>query len=147
MLSNMNKKQIKPYWELMRFHRPIGILLLLWPTWWALWLAAKGIPDTSLLIIFTIGVVVMRAAGCVINDIADRNIDKRVARTQHRPLGTGQLSLSQAKTTFIVLIVIALFLVLLTNPLTIYLSFIAAILACVYPFMKRYTQTISGCIN
>jgi len=140
MLSNMNKKQIKPYWELMRFHRPIGILLLLWPTWWALWLAAKGIPDTSLLIIFTIGVVVMRAAGCVINDIADRNIDKRVARTQHRPLGTGQLSLSQAKTTFIVLIVIALFLVLLTNPLTIYLSFIAAILACVYPFMKRYTH-------
>jgi len=124
----------------MRFHRPIGILLLLWPTWWALWLAAEGFPDPSILIIFTLGVIVMRAAGCVINDIADRHIDKRVARTQQRPLASGQLTLSQAKKVFITLMAIALLLVLLTNPLTIYLSFIAVALACIYPFMKRYTH-------
>jgi 4-hydroxybenzoate polyprenyltransferase len=130
----------KPYWELMRFHRPIGILFLLWPTWWALWLAAEGFPDTHLLVIFTLGVIVMRAAGCVINDIADRKIDRHVARTQQRPLATGALSLQQAKLTFILLLALALILVMLTNPLTIYLSFAAALLACLYPFMKRYTH-------
>jgi len=140
MTPKIDLKQVQAYWELMRFHRPIGILLLLWPTWWALWLAADGAPDISLLIIFTLGVIVMRAAGCVINDIADKDIDRHVARTQQRPLAAGKLSLSQAKMTFITLIVIALFLVLLTNPLTIYLSFIAAALAFIYPFMKRYTH-------
>ncbi|MFT6387368.1 MAG: 4-hydroxybenzoate polyprenyltransferase [Cellvibrionaceae bacterium] len=140
MRSKLTIKSVKPYWELMRFHRPIGILLLLWPTWWALWLAAEGFPDLSLLLIFTLGVIVMRAAGCVINDIADRDIDKHVARTQQRPLARGQLTVSQAKKVFIVLIVIALFLVLLTNPLTIYLSFVAVALACIYPFMKRYSH-------
>jgi 4-hydroxybenzoate polyprenyltransferase len=140
MRSKLTIKSVKPYWELMRFHRPIGILLLLWPTWWALWLAAEGFPDISLLLIFTLGVIVMRAAGCVINDIADRDIDKHVARTQQRPLARGQLTVSQAKKVFIVLIVIALFLVLLTNPLTIYLSFVAVALACIYPFMKRYSH-------
>jgi 4-hydroxybenzoate polyprenyltransferase len=130
----------KPYWELMRFHRPIGTLLLLWPTWWALWLAAKGPPSISLFIIFTLGVVVMRAAGCVINDIADRDIDKHVARTKSRPLASSALKLTQAKITFIVLLALAFGLVLLTNLLTIGLSVIAAILASAYPFMKRLTH-------
>ncbi len=133
-------KVAKPYWELMRFHRPIGTLLLLWPTWWALWLASEGIPSIGLLVIFTLGVIVMRAAGCVINDIADRNIDKHVARTNTRPLTSGALTLTQAKITFLVLLVIAFGLVLLTNLLTIGLSFIAVLLASVYPFMKRYTH-------
>ena len=133
-------KATKPYWELMRFHRPIGTLLLLWPTWWALWLAAEGPPTIGLLVIFTIGVVVMRAAGCVINDIADRDIDKHVARTNTRPLTTGTLTLTQAKVTFLVLLALAFGLVLLTNLLTIGLSFIAALLASAYPFMKRYTH-------
>jgi 4-hydroxybenzoate polyprenyltransferase len=133
-------KTAKPYWELMRFHRPIGTLLLLWPTWWALWLAAGGFPKISLLIIFSLGVVVMRAAGCVINDIADRSIDKHVTRTHNRPLASGALNLTQAKITFIALLVLAFGLVLLTNLLTIGLAFIALILASVYPFMKRYTH-------
>jgi 4-hydroxybenzoate polyprenyltransferase len=133
-------KIAKPYWQLMRFDRPIGTLLLLWPTWWALWLAAGGIPKASLLIIFTLGVVVMRAAGCVINDIADRNIDKHVARTHNRPLASGALHLTQAKITFIALLVIAFGLVLLTNLLTIGLAFIAVLLASIYPYMKRYTH-------
>ena len=133
-------KTAKPYWELMRFHRPIGTLLLLWPTWWALWLAAGGFPKISLLIIFSLGVVVMRAAGCVINDIADRNIDKHVKRTYNRPLISGALNLTQAEITFIALLVLAFGLVLLTNLLTIGLAFIALILASVYPFMKRYTH-------
>lgn len=133
-------KTAKPYWELMRFHRPIGTLLLLWPTWWALWLAAEGLPEINLLIIFTLGVIVMRAAGCVINDIADRDIDKHVARTNSRPLTTGALTLTQAKITFLVLLALAFGLVLLTNLLTIGLSFIAAFLAGIYPFMKRYTH-------
>ncbi|MGH1439911.1 MAG: 4-hydroxybenzoate octaprenyltransferase [Cellvibrionaceae bacterium] len=140
MTPKIDLKQVQAYWELMRFDRPIGILLLLWPTWWALWLAADGVPDISLLIIFTLGVIVMRAAGCVINDIADENIDKHVSRTQQRPLAAGKLSLRQAKLAFIALLVIALFLVLLTNHLTIYLSFAAVALAVIYPFMKRYTH-------
>ena len=133
-------KRMRPYWELMRFHKPIGILLLLWPTWWALWLAAEGFPKLSLWIIFTLGVIIMRAAGCIINDIADRRFDKRVARTRQRPLVTGKLTLLQASTTFIVLITLAFLLVLLTNQLTIYLSFVAVGLACLYPLMKRYTH-------
>jgi 4-hydroxybenzoate polyprenyltransferase len=133
-------KIAKPYWELMRFHRPIGTLLLLWPTWWALWLAAGGFPKISLFIIFSLGVVVMRAAGCVINDIADRNIDKHVARTHNRPLASGALNLTQAKVSFIALLVLAFGLVLLTNLLTISLAFIAVILASIYPFMKRFTH-------
>lgn len=132
-------KTCRPYWELMRFHKPIGILLLLWPTWWALWLAAEGIPQFHLLVIFTSGVIVMRAAGCVINDIADRDIDRHVTRTKSRPLTSGKISLTEAKITVTILLVIAFALVLLTNALTIYLSFVAVLLAISYPFMKRYT--------
>lgn len=140
MTSRLNSNKLRAYWELMRFHRPIGILLLLWPTWWALWLAAEGLPSIHVLIIFTLGVIVMRAAGCVINDIADHKIDKHVARTQQRPLATGVLSLSQAKQAFVILIFIAFILVLLTNSLTIVLSFAAVLLACIYPYMKRHTH-------
>lgn len=131
---------LRPYWELMRFHRPIGILLLLWPTYWALWLAAEGTPDISILLIFTLGVIVMRAAGCVINDIADRNIDGHVQRTQSRPIATGKITVKSALIVFFSLIAFALVLVLFTNTLTIYLSFIALGLACCYPLMKRYTH-------
>lgn len=130
---------IKPYWDLMRLHRPIGILLLLWPTWWALWLAADGFPDWTLLIIFTLGVAVMRSAGCVINDIADRNIDPQVERTRNRPLATGELNVNQALALFAGLLVFALILVLMTNKLTILLALVALALAAAYPFAKRYT--------
>ena len=139
MPDNSILQTTKPYWELMRFHKPIGIYLLLWPTWWALWLAAGGLPELHLLVIFTLGVIVMRAAGCVVNDMADRKIDRHVDRTRQRPLTSGVLTLRQAGATFAVLIGIALLLVLLTNRLTIYLSLGAALLVCVYPFMKRYT--------
>jgi 4-hydroxybenzoate polyprenyltransferase len=131
---------VKPYWELMRFHRPIGILLLLWPTYWALWLAAEGTPSLAILLIFTVGVILMRAAGCVINDVADRNIDKHVERTQSRPITSGKISVKAAMAVFIVLIALAFVLVLFTNTLTIYLSLAAVALACCYPFMKRYTH-------
>lgn len=133
-------KAAQPYWELMRFHRPIGIFLLLWPTYWALWLAAEGTPDWHLLIIFTFGVILMRAAGCVINDIADRHIDTHVERTQSRPITSGQITVKAALMNFAILIGLALILVLLTNTLTVYLSLVALALACCYPFMKRYTH-------
>ena len=128
------------YVKLMRLDKPIGILLLLWPTLWALWLAAKGIPRIDLLIIFTLGVIVMRSAGCVINDYADRNIDSQVHRTQHRPLTTGAVSSKEALALFFVLCLIAFGLVLQTNAFTIKLSVIGLVLAFIYPFMKRYTH-------
>lgn len=132
--------QLRPYWELMRFHRPIGILLLLWPTYWALWLAAEGMPDGKILFIFTAGVILMRAAGCVINDIADRHIDRHVQRTQLRPITSGKITVKAASLLFVGLIALAFVLVLFTNELTLYLSFAAVALACCYPFMKRYTH-------
>ena len=138
--TNQLLSSLKPYWELMRFHRPVGILLLLWPTYWALWLAADGLPDGRILLIFTLGVVVMRAAGCVINDIADRHIDGHVQRTQTRPIVSGQITVKTAAIVFLLLIALAFVLVLMTNTLTLYLSFIALGLACCYPFMKRHTH-------
>ncbi len=128
------------YFQLMRLHRPIGIYLVLWPTLWALWLAAKGQPDLELLLIFMAGAFLMRSAGCVINDYADYNIDGHVARTKTRPIVMGAVSRGEAFTLFFILCAIALFLVLQTNTLTIQLSFGAAGLAFVYPFMKRYTH-------
>jgi 4-hydroxybenzoate polyprenyltransferase len=128
------------YWRLMRMDRPIGTLLLLWPTLWSLWLAAKGIPNVKNLVIFTLGVIVMRAAGCVINDFADRKIDGSVARTKDRPLATGAVSSREAIFLFIGLCVIAFALVLMTNPLTIKLSVGGLLLAFCYPFMKRHTH-------
>lgn len=128
------------YFRLMRLDKPVGIYLLLWPTYWALFLAAGGWPDIDLIIIFTLGVVVMRSAGCVINDVADREIDKHVERTQGRPITSGELSVKSALFLFFVLILIAFVLVLLTNTLTIQLAFVALTLACLYPFTKRCIQ-------
>ena len=128
------------YWRLMRFDKPIGILLLLWPTWWALLLAGAGHPSFRNILIFTSGVVLMRAAGCVMNDIADRNFDPHVERTRLRPLASGELQLGQAIGAFLVLMVLAFLLVLLTNALTIMLAFAGAVLAASYPFFKRVTH-------
>lgn len=124
----------------MRLDRPIGIYLVLWPTLWALWIAAEGVPRVDVLLIFIAGVVLMRSAGCVINDFADRNVDGHITRTQHRPLVSGQVSKGEALFLFVVLIAIAFLLVLLTNRLTIMLSVGAVLLAIIYPFMKRFTQ-------
>jgi len=129
-----------PWLRLMRFDRPIGIALLLWPTWWGLFLAGDGRPDPANLVIFTLGVVVMRAAGCVINDWADRDLDPHVERTESRPLASGELRPRQALMLFFGLLTLALGLVLLTNPLTLLLAFFGALLAGSYPFFKRFTH-------
>ncbi len=125
--------------QLMRLDKPIGIYLLLWPTLWALWVAAEGIPHTDVLIIFVLGVVVMRSAGCVINDFADRRVDGHVSRTRNRPLPSGRVSEKEALLLFAVLCLFAFILVLFTNRQTIMLSFGGLLLASCYPFMKRYT--------
>jgi len=129
-----------PYWQLARLDRPIGSLLLLWPTWWALWLAAGGWPGLHLFAVFTLGVVLMRAAGCAINDFADRHFDGHVKRTAERPLATGRVSPRGAVALFIGLCLAALLLVLTTNRLTILLSLPAVAVAFCYPFAKRYTH-------
>ncbi len=131
---------IKPYIHLMRLDRPIGILLLLWPTLSALWIAAEGVPDLLVLAVFILGVTIMRSAGCVINDFADRNIDGLVWRTKGRPLATGVLTARQAIILFIVLGLLAFLLVLLLNTKTILMSIVGVFLAATYPFMKRYTH-------
>src|ERR1700722_13095765 len=128
------------YLVLTRMDRPIGALLLLWPTWWALWLAASDFPPWKPLTIFTLGVFAMRAAGCAINDYADRKLDPQVARTAGRPIASGRVTPREALIVFAALLVFAFLLVLLTNPLTIKLSFIGAALAALYPFTKRYTD-------
>lgn len=128
------------YWRLTRMDRPIGTLLLLWPTLWSLWIAAKGVPSVKNLVIFVLGVIVMRAAGCVINDFADRKIDGKVERTKARPLATGEVSSREALGLFIALCLVAFTLVLFTDPLTIKLSVGGLILAFCYPFMKRHTH-------
>lgn len=132
--------KFKPYFELMRLNKPVGIYLLLWPTLWALWIAAKGLPDFSVLMIFTLGVIFMRSAGCVINDYADRKVDGHVERTQSRPLIIGTVTNKQALILFALLLSASFILVLFTNPLTIQLSFAGAALAAIYPFMKRHTH-------
>lgn len=126
--------------QLIRFDRPIGTLLLLWPTLIALWLAAQGTPQLHLLLIFTIGVFLMRSAGCAINDFADRKVDGAVKRTSSRPLVTGKITPGEAIAVFVGLSLAAFALVLLTNKLTIVLSLGAVALATCYPFMKRYTH-------
>ena len=128
------------YRRLMRFDRPIGILLLLWPTWWALVLAGGGRPTVRNTLIFTAGVVLMRAAGCVMNDIADRDFDPHVERTRNRPLATGEVQLKEAIGLFLALMLIAFLLVLLTNALTVKLALAGAALASAYPFFKRFTH-------
>ena len=135
------------YARLMRLDKPIGILLLLWPTLWALWLAAKGIPAYGTLAIFVAGVVLTRSAGCVINDYADRWLDPNVERTKQRPLASGEVGAAEALILFAVLMAIAFALVLLTNRLTVYLALVAAALAVSYPYMKRliwFPQVVLG---
>ncbi|MCK5897264.1 MAG: 4-hydroxybenzoate octaprenyltransferase, partial [Cocleimonas sp.] len=132
------KQQFPYYLELIRFNRPIGTYLLLWPTLWALWFAAKGIPDLTILLIFSLGVFVMRSAGCAINDFADRHIDGHVKRTKNRPLATGKITAKEALMVFAVLSLIAFILVLQLNLPTILLSTVALLLAASYPFTKRY---------
>ena len=128
------------YKQIMRLDKPIGTYLLLWPTLWALWLAAEGMPRLDLLIIFVAGVYLMRAAGCVINDFADRKVDGHVERTKQRPLATGAMSAKEALVLFFGLVIAAFILVLFTDTYTIKLSFVALLLASAYPFMKRYTH-------
>jgi 4-hydroxybenzoate polyprenyltransferase len=124
----------------MRFDRPIGILLLLWPTMWALWIAGEGSPSAGNILIFCTGVVLMRAAGCIMNDVADRDFDPHVERTRSRPLASGELTVREALLSFLILMLLAFGLVLMTNVLTIKLAFAGAVLASTYPFFKRWTH-------
>lgn len=140
MSQFFNKERFYQYYLLMRMDRPIGTWLLLWPTFWALWIAAEGIPPVDIILIFAVGVFVMRSAGCVINDYADRNIDKHIERTKNRPITSGKVSPREALLLFSVGILSAFILVLFLNLYTIILSIVALLLAAVYPFMKRYTH-------
>ena len=133
-------RQFPHYLALIRFDKPIGTLLLLWPTLWALWLASGGTPRVELVIIFTAGTFLMRSAGCIINDYADRNLDRHVQRTAERPLTTGRVSSVEAFTLFFVLCAAAFALVLLTNTKTVLLSLVGAALTLVYPFVKRVSH-------
>ncbi len=126
------------YVQLTRLHRPIGILLLLWPTLWAVWIAAKGHPSWLILLIFTLGTVLMRSSGCAVNDYADRDIDKHVKRTQDRPLTSGKVSEREALWVAFVLALISFALILPLNPLTWLMAFPALFLAVSYPFTKRF---------
>jgi 4-hydroxybenzoate polyprenyltransferase len=136
MIKNL-KQRLDVYEKLMRLDKPIGILLLLWPTLWALWLSSIGSPNVWVTVIFALGVVLMRSAGCVINDIADRNFDRHVARTNDRPLAAGVISVGEALSVAGVLVFIAFLLVMQLNWLTIKLAAIALVLAVIYPFLKR----------
>ena len=139
-MKPINHLKQNPWIRLMRLDKPIGIYLLLWPTYWGLWFAASGQPSLKNVLIFTAGVIIMRAAGCVINDYADRDVDGNVARTQHRPIPAGEIAPKHALTLFLVLLAIALVLVLQTNFLTIILAVIGVLLAAIYPFLKRLTH-------
>ncbi len=139
-MLNINTSAIKPYIRLTRLDKPIGTLLLLWPTLWALWLSADGLPDPDIVVLFILGVFVMRSAGCVINDYADRNFDAHVERTHKRPLVSNEISIRQALITYVILLIIAFVIVLQFNMLTIKLSIIGVVLASFYPFCKRYTH-------
>jgi len=139
----MNAKlagRLREYALLMRLNRPIGIFLLLWPTLWALLVAGAGQPPPRIVLIFIVGVILMRSAGCVINDFADREIDRFVTRTRNRPLAAGRVSTGEAKVLFTVLCLASFALVLMLNPLTIMLSVVGVLLAGSYPFMKRVTH-------
>jgi 4-hydroxybenzoate polyprenyltransferase len=133
-------EKIKQYFYLIRLNKPIGILLLLWPTLWALWLASEGWPEWDILAIFVAGVVLMRSAGCIMNDIVDRKWDGHVERTRLRPLVTQKISIKEAWIFFGILIALAFLLVLQLNQLTIMLAFVGLLFAIIYPFLKRYTH-------
>ena len=136
----MTLERLRQYALLMRLDRPIGSLLLLWPALWALWLAGEGHPRPLVVVVFVLGVVLMRSAGCVINDYADRRVDPHVTRTRQRPIAAGRVTPREALTLFVVLCLLAFALVLLMNRLTVMMSVGGVVLAVVYPFMKRYTH-------
>jgi 4-hydroxybenzoate polyprenyltransferase len=133
------RERLALYWQLVRGDRPVGWLLLLWPTWWGLWLAADGIPPAWTLLVFSAGVWLTRSAGCVINDYADRWLDPQVERTRGRPLATGAVSGREALLVFAALMLVAFALVLTLNRLTVWLSVVGVFLAASYPYLKRYT--------
>ena len=137
---SLTQNKLLAFHRLMRTDKPIGALLLLWPTLWALWVATPGIPPLWILAVFVAGVWLMRAAGCVVNDYADRKFDGHVKRTARRPLPSGDVSEKEARTLFVVLVLLSFLLVLTLNTMTILLSVAALALAWVYPFMKRYTH-------
>ncbi len=139
-MNSFYKQKLQTYAQLMRIDKPIGTLLLLWPTLWALWIAAQGIPDLDVLLVFTAGVFLMRSAGCVINDFADRHIDGFVERTRNRPLPSGRANKFEALLLFLLLAGCAFLLVLTQNSLTIQLSFMGILLAFAYPFIKRVSH-------
>ena len=137
---SLTQNKLLAYHRLMRTNKPIGALLLLWPTLWALWVATPGVPPLWILGVFVAGVWLMRAAGCVVNDYADRKFDGHVKRTAGRPLPSGQVTGKEARVLFAVLVLLSFLLVLTLNTMTILLSVAALALAWVYPFMKRYTH-------
>jgi 4-hydroxybenzoate polyprenyltransferase len=131
-------KQASDYGRLMRLDKPVGTWLLLWPTLWGLWIAGEGHPDAHVFIVFVLGVIVMRSAGCVINDFADRDIDQQVTRTRQRPLADGRVAPGEALILFFALGLIAIALVLTLDRLTQVLAIVAALLTMIYPFAKRF---------
>lgn len=137
---SLTQNKLLAYHRLMRTDKPIGALLLLWPTLWALWVATPGVPPLWILLVFVAGVWLMRAAGCVVNDYADRKFDGHVKRTANRPLPSGAVTENEARGLFVVLVLVAFALVLTLNIMTILLSVAALALAWIYPFMKRYTH-------
>jgi 4-hydroxybenzoate polyprenyltransferase len=136
----LSTAKLNAYWRLMRADKPIGIYLLLWPCVWALWVASAGVPDLHIFVVFILGVVVMRSAGCVINDYADRKVDGLVERSSTRPLVNGEVTEKEALGLFFVLLFCALLLVLTLSWQTVLMSVGGLILATIYPFMKRYTH-------
>lgn len=140
MAPRTRQQQLDGYIRLIRLDKPIGILLLLWPALWALWIAGDGQPRWGVVLIFILGVALMRSAGCAINDYADRHFDGEVARTCGRPLATGLITPKEALWIFAILCLMAFGLVLLLNQQTIAMSFVAVLLAALYPFMKRFTH-------
>ncbi len=136
----VNSARLQALLQLIRFDKPIGTMLLLWPTLWALWIAAGGFPDPGLLLIFVLGTFLTRSAGCIVNDLADRHVDGAVKRTSGRPLVTGTVTEREALALFTALMALAFALVLFTNRLTVGLSVVAVLLAASYPFMKRVTH-------
>ena len=136
----LTSKNLNHYFALMRIDRPIGTYLVMWPALWSLWLAAKGMPDLRLLLVFISGAFLMRSAGCVINDFADQHIDGHVQRTQHRPLATAVITSKEALQLFVLLCLSAAALLLFTNALTASYAVLAFLLATLYPFTKRFTH-------
>lgn len=132
--------RLHQYYLLMRMDRPIGTWLLLWPTFWAIWIAGQGDPEARIVVVFALGVFIMRSAGCVINDYADRKIDKHIARTKNRPITSGKVSPREALGLFAACVLLAFILVLFLNLYSILLSIVALLLAAIYPFMKRFTH-------